>query len=122
MQARTESIRIIIYPVKDIAQAKKLYSKFLGIEPYHDEAYYVGFRVGDQEIGLDPHGHSQGMTGPVGYLHVEDIKKRLKSLLTAGAEAHQEVKDVGGGKLIASVKDADGNVIGLIQLAGSDPR
>ena len=25
------------------------------------------------------------------------------------------IKDVGGGKLTASVKDADGNVIGLIQ-------
>ena len=55
------------------------------------------------------------MTGPVGYWHVGDIEKRLKALLDAGAEAQQEVKDVGGGKLIASVKDADGNVIGLIQ-------
>jgi hypothetical protein len=27
----------------------------------------------------------------------------------------QDVKDVGGGKLIAKVKDADGNVIGLMQ-------
>ena len=27
-----------------------------------------------------------------------------------------EVKDAGGGKLIASVKDADSNIIGLIQL------
>ena len=35
----------------------------------------------------------------------------------AGAEVQQEIKDVGGGKLIASVKDADGNVIGLIQAA-----
>lgn len=104
-----------IYPVKDIAQAKTLYSKFLGVEPIMDEAYYVGFRVGDQDVGLDPHGHSQGMTGPVGYYHVEDIKKSLQLLLDAGAQAQQEVKDVGGGKLTASVKDADGNVIGLIQ-------
>jgi hypothetical protein len=37
--------------------------------------------------------------------------------LDAGAEAQQVVKDVGGGKLIASVNDSDGNVIGLIQLA-----
>jgi hypothetical protein len=38
-------------------------------------------------------------------------------LLEAGAEAQQDVKDVGGGKLIASVRDADGNVIGLLQSA-----
>ena len=110
-----QGISTIIYPVKDIARAKKLYSTFLGVEPYADQAYYVGFRIGDQEIGLDPNGHSQGMTGPLGYVHVEDIKKSLKSLLTAGAKVHQDVKDVGGGRLIASVKDADGNIIGLIQ-------
>jgi predicted enzyme related to lactoylglutathione lyase len=79
-----------------------------------DEAYYVGFRVGDQEIGLDPHGHNQGMTGPVGYWQVNDIQKNMKLLLNAGAQTQQEVKDVGGGKLIASVTDSDSNVIGVI--------
>lgn len=113
----TSGIRTFIYPVKDVAQAKALYSKLSGTKPYMDEAYYVAFSVEGQDIGLDPHGHSQGMTGPVGYWHVDDIKKSLKSLLNAGAEAQQEVKDVGGGKLIASVKDADGNIIGLIQSA-----
>ena len=110
-----QGIRTVIYPVKDLAQAKTLYSKLLGVEPIMDEAYYVGFRVGDQDIGLDPNGHNQGMTGPVGYYHVNDIRKSLQSLLDAGAHVQQEVKDVGGGKLIAWVKDADGNIIGLIQ-------
>lgn len=111
----TSGMRRVIYPVKDLAQAKKLYGKLLGIEPYADEAYYVGFRVGDQEVGLDPNGHSQGMAGPVGYWHVDDINGSLELLLGAGAEEQQAVKDVGGGKLIASVKDADGNVTGLVQ-------
>jgi len=111
-----QGIRTFIYPVKDLAQAKMLYGKLLGVQPYSDEAYYVGFRVGDQEIGLDPNGHNQSMTGPVGYYHVDDIKKSLQLLLDNGAQAQQDVKDVGGGKLIATVKDADGNMIGLIQL------
>ena len=81
-----------------------------------DETYYVEFNVEGQDVGLDPHGHSQGMTGPVGYWHVDDIERSMKTLLEAGAEVHQEVKDVGGGKLIASVKDAEGNLIGLLQL------
>jgi predicted enzyme related to lactoylglutathione lyase len=110
-----QGIRVVIYPVKDLAQAKTLYSTLLGVEPYTDEAYYVGFRVGDQELGLDPHGHNKGMTGPVGYWHVNDIQKSLQLLLDAGAQAQQEVQDVGGGKLIASVKDADGNITGLMQ-------
>ena len=111
-----QGIGVVIYPVTDIAQAKKLYSTLLGVEPYADEAYYVGFRVGDQEIGLDPNGHNQGMTGPVGYFQVSDIQQSLQALADAGAQTQQEVKDVGGGKLIASVKDADGNIIGLLQL------
>jgi len=92
----TEGIKTIIYPVKDLAKAKTLYSELLGVEPEMDEAYYVGFNVGGQDVGLDPYGHSQGVTGPVGYWHVDDIMKSLKALLYAGAEAHQEVKDVGG--------------------------
>jgi predicted enzyme related to lactoylglutathione lyase len=111
----TSGMRTVIYPVKDLAQAKTLYGKLLGVEPYADEAYYVGFRVGDQELGLDPNGHSQGMTGPIGYWEVDDIKESLELLLDAGAEVQQEIKDVGGGKLIASVKDADANITGLAQ-------
>ncbi len=108
-------IKTIIYPVTDIAQAKALYSKLLGVEPYADAPYYIGYHVGDQEIGLDPNGHKQGMTGPLGYYHVDDIHKSLQALLDAGAQVQQEVRNVGGGLLIASVKDADGNPIGLRQ-------
>ena len=107
-----QGIRTVIYPVKDIGRGKALFSNLLGVAPYSDTAYYVGFRVGDQEIGLDPNGHKAGMTA---YYHVDDIKKSLQLLLDAGAQVEQQVKDVGGGKLIASVKDADGNIVGLIQ-------
>jgi predicted enzyme related to lactoylglutathione lyase len=113
----TEGVRTIIYPVRDLAKAKSLYSLLAGVRPDMDKPYYVGLDVEGQDVGLDPNGHSQGMTGPVCYWHVDDIKETLKALLDAGAEAKQEVKDVGGGKLIASVTDADGNVIGLIQSA-----
>lgn len=112
----TEGVKTIIYPVKDLAKAKTLFGTLLGVEPYADEAYYVGFKVEGQDVGLDPHGHSKGMTGPVAYFHVDDIEKSLKALLDAGA-TQQEISDFGGGNLIASVKDADGNVIGLRQLA-----
>jgi predicted enzyme related to lactoylglutathione lyase len=111
----TSGIRTIVFPVKDLTRAKTLFGTLVGAAPYADEAYYVGFRVGDQEIGLDPNGHSQGMTGPVGYWHVEDIEKSLELLLDAGAETQQAVRDVGGGKLVATVTDPDGNVIGLVQ-------
>jgi predicted enzyme related to lactoylglutathione lyase len=114
-----QGIKTIIYPVKDIAQAKALYQQLLGVEPYMDAPYYVGFKVGDQQIGLNPNGHNEGMTGPLSYYHVDNIQQALQQLLDAGAQTVQDVKDVGGGRLIASVKDADGNVIGLLSDTGS---
>ena len=112
----TQAIQAIVYPVKDLAQAKQLFNTLLGVEPIMDQPYYVGYRVGNLDIALDPNGHRQGLTGPVGYWPVDDIRQSLAALLAAGAEALQEVKDVGGGKLIASVKDADGNILGLMQM------
>ncbi len=111
----TSGKKTVIYPVKDLDKAKAVYGSLLGVAPEMDEAYYVGYRVGGQDIGLDPHGHGKGMTGPVSYWHVDDIERSLKGLFAAGAVEHQSVQDVGGGKLVASVTDADGNVIGLIQ-------
>lgn len=107
-----QGVKTVIYPVKDLAQAKKLYSTLLGKEPYADSPYYVGFKVGGQDIGLDPNGHKWGMTA---YYQVDDIQKSLQALLDAGAQVVEEVKDVGAGRLIASVKDADGNIIGFSQ-------
>jgi predicted enzyme related to lactoylglutathione lyase len=111
----TTKVNTIIYPVTDIAAAKALYGRLLGVAPYADEVYYVGFRVDGQDIGLDPNGHKKGMTGPIGYFDVEDIHGVLKGLVESGAEVLQEPRDVGGGKLIATLKDADGNVFGLAQ-------
>jgi predicted enzyme related to lactoylglutathione lyase len=113
----TEGIKTIIYPVKDLTRAKTLYSQLLGVGPNMDEAYYVNFNVEGKDVGLDPNGHGQGMTGPVVYWQVNDIEQSMKALLEAGAETEQEVRDVGGGLLIATLKDADGNAIGLRQSA-----
>ena len=107
----TPSIELIVYPVKDIEKAKSFYGKFLGVEPYVEGPYYVGYRVGEQEVGLDPN----SKVGPIGYTDVEDIKSSLQAMTEVGAEIIQDVKDVGGGLLIAQVKDADGNVVGLRQ-------
>jgi predicted enzyme related to lactoylglutathione lyase len=111
----TSGMKTVIYPVKDITAAKELYTRLLGVAPVMDEPYYVGFKVDGRDIGLDPNGHGKGMTGPIGYWHVDDVNQTLEALLEAGAETNQPISDVGGGKLIASVTDADGNVIGLLQ-------
>ncbi|MEU6773148.1 VOC family protein [Streptomyces sp. NPDC046759] len=111
----TAGVQTIIYPVKDRDRAKALFTALLGVEPYVNEPYYVGVKAGGQDVGLDPNGHAQGLTGPVPYWHVTDLRERLAGLLEAGAEVVQDVRDVGNGRLIASVRDADGNLIGLLQ-------
>jgi predicted enzyme related to lactoylglutathione lyase len=104
-----QNIKLIVYQVQDIEKAKAFYGKFLNAEPYVESAYYVGYRVGDQEVGLDPN----SKLGPIAYTDVKDIKSSLQAMIEVGAEVVQDVKEVGDGLLIAQVKDADGNIIGL---------
>ncbi|MEU1460569.1 VOC family protein [Streptomyces sp. NPDC005727] len=111
----TAGVQTIIYPVKDLEKAKPLFAALLGVEPYADEPYYVGFKAAGQDVGLDPNGHAKGMTGPVPYWHVTDLRERLATLVAVGAELLQDAQDVGGGRLIAFVRDADGNLVGLLQ-------
>lgn len=106
-------VKTIICPVSDVDKAKEIYTALLGTKPYADTPYYIGYRLGDQEFGLDPHGHKGA--GAVPYYEVDDIQAALQELLDAGAQPVDDVKDVGGGKLVASVRDADGNAIGLTQ-------
>jgi predicted enzyme related to lactoylglutathione lyase len=111
----TSGMKTVIYPVRDIEAAKARFTELLGVPPHTDQPYYVGYRVGDQEVALDPNGHSQGMTGTVAYWHVDDIEKSRQMLVDAGGQEQQAIRDVGGGRLTAIVTDADGNVIGLLQ-------
>ena len=110
-------VKTFIYPVKDLDRAKSLFGALIGSEPTVDSPYYVQFEIGDQRLGLDPNGHARGFTGSVGYWEVEDVNARFQDLLATGATEHESPRDVGNGALIASVKDADGNVIGIIQSA-----
>jgi predicted enzyme related to lactoylglutathione lyase len=108
------ALKTIIYPVSDLATAKAVFGAFLGA-PVIDQAYYVQFESEGQAIGLDPHGHGKDMTGPVPYWHVDDIEAGVKALVDAGAEVKQAIREVGGGRRIATLVDGDGNPIGLLQ-------
>jgi predicted enzyme related to lactoylglutathione lyase len=107
-----KGIKTVLYPVKDIVEATALFRKFLGTDPYAEQPYYVGFKVNDQDIGLVPNNPEGGVAA---FYHVDDIKNSLQILLDAGAATVQNIKNVGGGRLVASVKDKDNNVIGLVQ-------
>jgi len=108
-------IKTVLHPVTDLAAAKAVYTALLGIQPQADAQYYVGFDVGDQHIGLVPGGAQQGMTAPVAYWEVPDIEAKLAEVTAAGGTVKEPAHDVGGGRLVATFTDPDGNVLGLLQ-------
>ncbi|MFV2174020.1 VOC family protein [Actinomadura sp. LOL_016] len=108
-------IRTVLHPVSDLAKAKAVYAALLGEAPQTDSSHYVGFEIGGQHIGLVPGGGPQGLTSPVAYWHVPDIETKVADLAAAGATVREAPHDVGAGRLVATVTDPDGNVLGLIQ-------
>jgi predicted enzyme related to lactoylglutathione lyase len=111
----TQGIKTVLHPVSDLATAKAVYAALLGIPPQTDDPSYVGFEAKGQHIGLVPGGGPQGMTSPVAYWHVTDIEAKLTEVTAAGATVKEPARDVGGGRLAATVTDSDGNVLGLLQ-------
>jgi predicted enzyme related to lactoylglutathione lyase len=108
-------LNTVLYPVRDVDQAKATFSALFGVEPHVDSKYYVGYEVDGHEVGLIPSGRDQGMTGPEPYYDVEDINATLAALQAAGAVVVQEPTDVAAGLLVAKVRDTDGNLIGVKQ-------
>ena len=111
----TQGIKTVLHPVSDLSTAKAVYTALLGVPPQADGPYYVGFEAAGQHIGLVPGGGRQRMTSPVAYWHVPDIEAKLAEVTAAGATVRDQVRDVGGGRLVATVTDPDGNVLGLLQ-------
>ena len=111
----TEGIKTVLHPVSDLERAKPVYAALLGVEPMADAPYYVGFEAEGQQIGLVPTGGPQEMTSPVAYWHVADIEAKLAEVTAAGAAVKESPRNVGGGRLVATFTDPDGNVLGLIQ-------
>ncbi|CAM5552217.1 VOC family protein [Streptomyces narbonensis] len=111
----TQGIKTVLHPVSDLAKAKAVWAALLGVEPQVDEPYYVAFEAAGQHIGLLPGGGPQGLTSSLAYWHVPDIEAKLAEVTAAGATVKDAAQDVGGGRLVATVVDPDGNLIGLLQ-------
>jgi predicted enzyme related to lactoylglutathione lyase len=111
----TQGIQTVLHPVSDMSKAKEVYTALLGVPPQSDSPFYVGFEAAGQQIGLVPGGGPQGMTSPVAYWHVPDIEAKLAEVTAAGATVKEPPHNVGGGRLVATVTDPDGNVLGLLQ-------
>lgn len=112
-----QGLRTVIYQVGDLEQAKAWYSTVLGVKPYFDEPFYVGFNVGGFELGLQPGaaGLSRASDSVITYWGVSQIETAFKRLLELGATVQAEIQDVGGDIRVASVIDPFGNIVGIIE-------
>jgi predicted enzyme related to lactoylglutathione lyase len=110
-------LRTAAYHVDDIAKAKEWYAKVLGVQPYFDQPFYVGFNVAGYELGLQPTEQSgeEKADGAVAYWGVEDAEAAYRRIIELGASPHEALQDVGGGIKVAAVKDPFGNVFGIIE-------
>lgn len=105
-----------IYKVSDLDKAKEWYSKAFGVKPYFDEPFYVGFNVNGFELGLQTEDENSSTKGNASmcYWAVNDAEAAFKEFIALGATEHEAPADVGGGVVVASVKDPWGNIIGII--------
>jgi predicted enzyme related to lactoylglutathione lyase len=112
----TQGIKTVLHPVSDLAKSKAVYTALLGVPPTSDAPFYVGYEAAGQQIGLVPGaGGPQAMTSPVAFWHVDDIQAKLAEVTAAGATVKEAPHNVGGSRLVATILDPDGNVLGLIQ-------
>ncbi len=107
-------LRTAIYPVHDLAEAKRWYTLAFEVQPYFDQPFYVGFTIGGFELGLIPDG-KPGVDGPRPLWGVIDVTKAFEHLTRIGAHVLDPVTDVGDGIKVAAVIDPFGNRFGLIE-------
>jgi len=117
MSSNFQGLRTVVYHAPDLAEAKAWYAEVLGVEPYFDQPFYVGFNVGGYELGLDPDASSTpgGKGGVVVYWGVADADAAFRRLISLGATERSAVQEVGEGIRVATVFDPFGNIFGIIE-------
>jgi len=109
-------LRTVSLHVSDLEAATRWYSRIFGFGPYFKEPFYVGFDVEGFEFGLHPiEGEFSQGNAQNWYWGVEDVETTLAQLRKEGATLYEHPQDVGGGIIVATVKDPFGNLMGLIK-------
>jgi predicted enzyme related to lactoylglutathione lyase len=109
-----QGLRTVIYPVTDLQAGAAWYSAVLGVAPYFDQPFYVGFTVGGFELGLIPDG-TPGDAGTQAYWGTPDAEAELARLLGLGVSVASPLQDVGDGVRLFTVHDPFGNLFGVIE-------
>jgi predicted enzyme related to lactoylglutathione lyase len=107
-------LRTALYAAPDLARGRRWYAEVLRQQPYFDQPFYVGFRVGGFELGLVPDAEA-GSGGLQVLWGVDDLEAELARLWDLGACVSDPLREVGDGIRTASLYDPFGNRFGLIE-------
>lgn len=110
-----KGLRSAIYPVADMAAARKWYEVLVGKPPYFDSDAYVGFEVGGFELGLLKSDDGACNKGVQTLWGVDDAEAAIARLEELGGQILSPVASVGGGIKTASITDPFGNQFGIIE-------
>jgi catechol 2,3-dioxygenase-like lactoylglutathione lyase family enzyme len=106
-------LRTVIYPVTNLAESKAYWVKLLGIEPYFDQPFYVGFEVGGYELGLLP--DANPADGSTTYWGVANVQEAMTEAISLGAAEYVPAMEVGDGITTGTVRLPDGSLVGFIE-------
>jgi hypothetical protein len=102
----------VIYPAPELAAATQWWSELLGVRPYFEEPFYVGFEVAGYELGLLP--TADPADGAVALWGVDDVDAAIAKAIELGAVEHGAATDVGDGIVTGSVRTPGSVILGFI--------
>ncbi len=112
MTLTLHGLRTVIYPAPDLEAAKAWWTKTLGIAPYFDQPFYVGYSIAGYELGLLP--DADPADGALTYWAVDDVAAAMRDVVAAGSSELSPPTEVGDGIVTAAVRTPHGAVLGLI--------
>jgi catechol 2,3-dioxygenase-like lactoylglutathione lyase family enzyme len=112
MSIPLQGLRTVIHPSPDLEAAKSWWTALLGIEPYFDEPFYVGYEVAGYELALLPDGNPAD--GAIVYWGVDDVSAAVTEAIGSGATEHVAEAHVGDNIVTASVRSPQGAIVGFI--------
>ena len=100
----------------NLAAIRDWYARSLGVVPYFDKPFYVGFNLGGYEFGLVPDASTSDHAGTqYVYWGVADLPAAIATMVSHGASDLTGLEDVGSGIRKATIEDPFGNRFGLIE-------
>ena len=117
---KLRGLRTLELTGRDIGAVRDWYAGLLGVAPYFDQPFYVGFDVAGYELGVTP--REDARPPATTYWATDDVSAAIEEAVARGARLVAAARDVGEDIVIGAVEDPFGNVLGFIENRHFAPR